>query len=522
MTIAALNEIRMFLYTPVANVRASLMAAQSLARTAPFSLPAEQQADVRAIVDHLERAELEPHRRAHVLEILDRLESGLLRSSPPRDPSLSALPFRGRSDPVELSGRDFGETFRILLDGRRNHGLPSSEILASAVVHGGLPLAKAVRWFGSQSVRSRLEAIRGEVSGVFRRLEGRGTYDEVFLEEVEGRYPPLYFERPQMKVLITRLRQGRLEEIPKELDRIGPDVDLLLAPLFLDLAGFLGRQDSPISVAPFLEFLQARLSSVEAASRDRHPGHFSAEIYRKVNTRDFREYSAVLFGEDALHWVGIDLKPGETVLGRLLQDLPRGAIVADWGGGAGMFGMTLKEWRRDLTVYVNDLHAPEDILWSDRDGGLIHRLRDSGVHFLTGDALTMRLPDGDLADVNIAVLLTPYLPDPLRLLTHLYNQTRPRGLVAMTLTPGMNDVTIARQDTDAAVDGLMHDLWSLGIEARLLRRHRTLLLRRPDYRRLSPVARLVKSQRVTRGRPYPFETFYWPEEGAKERWVALR
>ncbi|HEX5037562.1 MAG TPA: hypothetical protein VFX30_10425, partial [bacterium] len=68
-------------------------------------------------------------------------------------------------------------------------------------------------------------------------------------------------------------------------------------------------------------------------------------MFDGVNARGIVQYDRELFGRDLLETLAGGVKPEQTRLWRILKNLPKGAVVADWGGGTGVFAYELKRLR---------------------------------------------------------------------------------------------------------------------------------------------------------------------------------
>lgn len=239
-------------------------------------------------------------------------------------------------------------------------------------------------------------------------------------------------------------------------------------------------------LAPELNELSAildmRLASASRARPDNPPAAFA-----NVNILGIDGYNRRLFGVSAAQRLGVVLRPEETTLGKILMRLPAGAIVADYGGGAGVFAAEIKALRPDLDVYVNDLETPETIVAANPQAHLDAATLRRSATYLTGDAMTTCLPGGKKAGLLVANSLSQYLQDPLALIRHLYDQLAIGGSLVMSLNPAIFDADRAqRQEIGYLGREIAAELQVAGVRA--LWTGDTLIMRRSDRRALRVVA----------------------------------
>lgn len=240
--------------------------------------------------------------------------------------------------------------------------------------------------------------------------------------------------------------------------------------------------------------VMVRRSAADEAFFESHP----LAMFDGINSRGIVQYDRELFGRDVLQTLTGELRPEQTRLWKILKDLPQGAVVADWGGGAGVFGYELRRLRPDITVYVVDRHDPADALHQSTGFSRDPRQpepRDvlSSIRPLVGDGETMTLPEGQKADLVISVHLSPYVNDALGLVAHLHNQLKPGGILITTLAGHVFDASATWLQWHKVHKEMARDFSGFGIESAVASEGRSHLLRRSDRRRLVRSARHAES-----------------------------
>ncbi|EKD41583.1 MAG: hypothetical protein ACD_73C00644G0003 [uncultured bacterium] len=214
---------------------------------------------------------------------------------------------------------------------------------------------------------------------------------------------------------------------------------------------------------------------------------FPPSMFLNVNVRGLKDYEDHFFGKAFLgyEWEKSRLKA-------LLDHIPNGAVVADWGGGKGVFAHELLGKRPDMNFHVVDLFSPEEIEDENGMGPLsAQELRQhQNISFTTADAATATLPEGQKADVIFSASLSPYLKDPLRLLAHMYNQLKVGGLLLTTIPSNMVDFTKDWQRARTITEQLAHNLRKMGVAVSTFNGGKTIAIERRDDREMNVLAKL--------------------------------
>lgn len=293
---------------------------------------------------------------------------------------------------------------------------------------------------------------------------------------------------------------------------------------FTSLRERIGDPVSPQSDLDTDELLRAAFDG-EEVEQDLSPNRF-----RNLDIRGIEGYDIELFGFDPLSARGFHIDDEERILGRMIRRLRFGGVLADWGGGAGVFAYEARRLRPDLRVFVNDLHTLTEILNHSQLPPEIDRAGlEAGITRLTGDALSVELPQGKKADLFVSCLLAPYVPDPLRLIAHMYNQVRAGGILVTTVPSKIFDASRRNLSGDFVLSQLLEDLRHQGIEAAAPGKDRTLVVRRPDDRPLEVAATHIRSRLTEftlQWGPEPktiqqYLSHYRPAETPARRWLAL-
>jgi len=256
---------------------------------------------------------------------------------------------------------------------------------------------------------------------------------------------------------------------------------------------------------------------------DSHP----LPMFDGINQRGIVDYDRELFGRDRMQTFLGELRPEMTRLWKILENLPRGAVVADWGGGAGIFGYELKKRRPDITMYVIDRHDPADALHSSMDSKSPDP-RDvlSSIHPLIGNGEKMTLPGGQKADLVLSVHMSPYVNDALGLVAHLHNQLKPGGLLITTLAGHLFDTSATWLQWHKVHREVSQDLSGFGLQTRMTQEGRSHVIRRRDERILRRSARQVGSYSHVDilpmiGRRHSRLSLYEPVNRPIGRWLSL-
>lgn len=297
------------------------------------------------------------------------------------------------------------------------------------------------------------------------------------------KYPRAFWTHPDIQALSYYLTRGELNEALALLNRPPHRIQNFLRPLYWDLLQEIITRYPRMDLPPFL---RERLDP----NRERFAAEFGPHTFANINVRDLVAYQRHFFGTTLLEQTGIRLKPEQTALARYLAHLPTGAIVFEYGGGAGVAAAQLKGLRPDLLVYVNDLAEPERILNRPDEAQQLERLRVQ-LTYLTGDAMTTALPDGQRPDLIFACSLLPYLENPLGFIARAYNQLAPDGVLLVTLPSSLFNIDADWQPNGNLGAELATTLQRLRIQHQFYNSGNTLALKRTDDRDLEVTATLV-------------------------------
>lgn len=295
--------------------------------------------------------------------------------------------------------------------------------------------------------------------------------------------------------------------------------------------GTQGSTDLAQDLAELSEILTMRMQRNLAPT----PGN-SAATFAAINILGIAGYNDRLFHAAIAQRLGATLLAAETTLGRMVLRLPANAVVADFGGGAGVFAAEIKALRSDLDVYVNDLETPETIVAANPQAHLDAATLRRSATYPTGDAMMTCLPGGEKADLLVANSLSQYVSDPLALIAHLYAQLTIGGYLVMSLNSAIFAADRAqRQERGAMGKEIAAELKAAGVPA--LWTGDTLIIRRPDQRALRVVATLYAAN-ITAVNLQPlwaqaagyaatvavidkYQVIYRPATGAGARWLGL-
>ncbi len=453
----------------------------------------------------------------------------------------SLIPYAGLAD-----------TARLVANPQRERDLPVAASLTAHVVSRGLNAALPTVIRGARRfLRARETTIHPSQQVVL--LSGSQTRASAQLRrELSQNYPRAQFTNPLIQQALDLVASGRLGELFSLVAQQRPYLIDFQRPMLSKILQHVATHFPEVSGR---EVLAPNFLSSDKAMRAEDI--FRPDMFDKVNSRGLVACSEHLFEREPAHKFGVAIQPEDTTLWRMIGRLPQGAVVADWGGGIGIAALLAKLMRPDLEVYVNDLHAPEVLMAHamalaatraelsqitrytvgdpdvalDRNGRLQHAFEfpltaaqlHSKLHYLTGDAGRIRLPEGKQANLMISASLSPYVPNPLGLFLHMYDQLAPGGIVASTVT---TEILNASQDwtTDKSViSEFSAELARQGIPVEMTPNKMTLVVQRPDASRLRLTAEFLESSLGSVRLPMsPFmnryTSFYRPNEGQR-RWV---
>lgn len=225
-------------------------------------------------------------------------------------------------------------------------------------------------------------------------------------------------------------------------------------------------------------------------------GRTSKDIF---SIRNIAEYDRFLFGSDPLDtYTGITIPNSETRLGRLIKSLHHDPVIADFGGGVGIFGMEVKQLRRDAQVFVVEnkdletLHHGSSPQIHRRYGKVISLDEiQRHVHFIEGEPHETKIPAKGV-DLIISTTVAPHIDNPLAYIAHLYNQLNPQGILVMQTNPNVYDLLKPWNEDPGLQDRLIDylvDQRAAVVDTRF-DGHPVLVLRRQDNRKLKINAKL--------------------------------
>lgn len=383
-----------------------------------------------------------------------------------------------------IPARTLGEMTRLAVDPAqpREFSLPLGLAVnaAAAIAPSALRLASEIR-------QARGRPLGETLAGLLQRVRETPPPPASLdpdLDPVLSRHPKAFRTHPMAVQVAGHLRAGRLEEARSYLRNNWSRFPAFLAPVLRDLLGDLGTrailQEEGVRILEDWKRYQA-----EASLKEQYP----VERFGKANLRGMADYDRDAFGREFLVRCGANLRPQDTLFRKMIDRLPTGAHLADWGSGAGIFGHEVKSLRPDLRVTCADLFSPEEILAAHPEPPLTAETLRSEMDFLTGNAVEVGLPERDRADLLISVFLLPWVPDPLQFFAHMYNQLKPGGV--MLATVHMETYDIDRPFGERMIGrALADDLISHGLQVELANGNRTLAVRRADAREMSVTASL--------------------------------
>jgi SAM-dependent methyltransferase len=371
----------------------------------------------------------------------------------------------GNSSLAGLASRSLLDTARLALAPEgRSFGL--AEGIASSVIAGSSEFAANALDYG-------------------RLLNGRDLEKRTLssLTEALPQYPLPFATHPLLMNVVFGLRKRSRDAVLRQLSEGQHGIQPYLRE---PLETLLRRHGLDVD----MDLLAPRDAANEAFFAA-HP----LPMFDGVNTRGIVQYDRELFGRDLLETLAGGVKPEQTRLWRILKNLPKGAVVADWGGGMGVFAYELKRLRPDVTVYVVDRHPPAEALenslaLANNPASPEARSVLSAIQPVIGDGETVTLPNGRRADAIFSVHLSPYVGDALGLAAHLYNQLKPGGLLITTISAHLFDASETWLQWHKIHQETARDLSGFGLETLSAQEGRTLAVRRRDDRRLVRSARL--------------------------------
>ncbi|OGQ58452.1 MAG: hypothetical protein A3I75_07385 [Deltaproteobacteria bacterium RIFCSPLOWO2_02_FULL_50_16] len=351
-------------------------------------------------------------------------------------------------------------------------------------------------------------------------------------QRLEGRYPTVFLTHPQLGIVLQILEDSDPQFTLFYIHKYAPLFDPLVIPPIAEVVHYLAQEDPSLSerAEPLKRYLLGH-ADLPLFSTDHV---YTPASFTYVDNRGFEQYNEDLFGPDPLTRASIHPPWEETVLGRLVRRLPRGALVADWGGGFGAFAVDVKKWRPDLDLYVNDLFPPERhlqfvspethrFLWNHPETPEPQH----DIHYLIGDGLHISLPRP--AHMIVSVEMNQYISNPLALLVHLYNQLHPGGLLVTSMTDQIRDTSRSWYSQESILREVYEDLSRYRIPHTHTQNGHTLVLQRLDSRPMELKGELLEAH-LRQPTPLPgirapshYLTFYEPHpEPNPGRWIGLR
>ncbi|HSA59894.1 MAG TPA: methyltransferase domain-containing protein [bacterium] len=390
-----------------------------------------------------------------------------------------------------IPSRTLGEMTRMAVDPEqpREFSLPVG-LAVSAGVRVATSIGPSALRLVSEIRQARGRPLGETLAGLLQRVRETPPPPASLdpdLDPVLSRHPRAFRTHPMAVQVAEHFRSGRIEEARSYLRNNWCRFPAFLDPVLRDLMGDLGArallQEEGVRILEDWKRYQA-----EASLRDQYP----IERFGKSNLRGMADYDRDAFGREFLVRCGAKLRPQDTLFHKMIGRLPRGAHLADWGSGAGIFGHEVKSLRPDLRVTSADLFPPEEILAAHPEPPLAAETLRSEMNFLTGNAVEVGLPENDRADLLISVFLLPWVPDPLRFFAHMYNQLKPGGV--MLATVHMETYDVDRPFGERMIGtALADDLRAQGLEVELANSNRTIAVRRADAREMMVTAALRAS-----------------------------
>ncbi len=422
-----------------------------------------------------------------------------------------------------IPSRTLGEMTRLAVDPTqaREFSLPMG-LAVSAGVHMATTIGPSALKLASEIRQARGRPLGETLAGLLQRVRETPpppTSLDPDIDPVLSRHPRAFRSHPMAVQVAGHLRAGRFEEARSYLRNNWCRLPAFLAPVLRDLMGDLGTramlQEEGVKILEDWKQYQAT-----ASLKDQFP----IERFGKSNLRGMADYDRDAFGREFLVRCGANLRPQDTLFHKMVGRLPRGAHLADWGSGAGIFGHEVKALRPDLNVTSVDLFPPEEILAMHHEPPLDAAVLRSEMNFLTGNAVEVGLPEDNRADLLISVFLLPWVPDPLRFFAHMYNQLKVGGV--MLATVHMETYDVDRPFGERRIGtALADDLKSHGLQVELANDHRTIAVRRTDVREMSVAASLQSSsfEELTHafGVLYLYYNFY-RRASSGPAWMTLR
>jgi SAM-dependent methyltransferase len=399
------------------------------------------------------------------------------------------------------------ESVRIAVDPFREREYPlATGLIAEAGVRAARAFVPTVFRLVSELRQARSRPLGDTLSSVVGRLKAKTPEASSFnpdLDPVLSRHARAFRTHPLATPIAELLNSGQMEKARDYLRQNWSRLPTFLMPVVDDLLGEVGarslRGEGGIDILQDWKECQAN-----ASLKDQFP----IERFGKSNLRGIVDYDRDAFGNDSLGIVSAGLKPNETLLWKMINRLPRGAHLADWGSGAGIFGHQVKAIRPDLRVTSVDLFPPEEILDRHAARPVTTETLRSEMSFLTGNAVDVSLDPNNRADFLNSVFLLPWVPDPLRFFAHMYNQLKPGGV--MLATVHMETYDVDRPFGERMIgQALADDLKSQGVQAELSPNGRTIAVRRPDERTLSVAASLESSSYEELQHVFGFLSLYY-------------
>jgi len=366
---------------------------------------------------------------------------------------------------------------------------------------------------GIKRISGRTAREEGQSPAAFARMAETGSYKSGWVRDLEARHPLAWTTHPHIREILRMADQGRHKDVVDAVRHNRHRLESFLRPVVLDVLSHVG-------VMP-IELREAFTQADEALSLQEQ---FPVSRFGKSNLRGVKDYDQDLFGKDLLDRLGANLKKEETILWRMIQRLPGSAHLADWGSGAGIFGHEVKQSRPDLKITSVDLFSPEDILALAAEPPASAGDLRREMNFLTGHAAEVSLSPDQGAECLVSVFLIPWVPHPLGLFAHMYNQVRPGGVMAATLHAEIYDADRPWGER-TVVPSIVEDLRNLGIGVETANRNRTVVLRRPDERKMAVAADLLSSTFEEIVGPFHalalYHSFYRKRAGTSGGWVTL-